>query len=123
MMGKEREYLFADMYNIGSRVREIDPAISISFNKDGGGKYIVSRGQRYIMSVPVGELDERVLLKLRKNDLHRRRLQDFIYELEQSEDEYERRKARELSNHLEAVSLDNFDRIAGIPHYSMGGIS
>ena len=114
--------LFGDLYGIGKRIKEVDPLLSITFD-DRQLKYMVTRGGNHIMSVPVGELDERILLKLRKNDLHRRRLQDFIYELEQSEDEYERRKARELSNHLESVSLDNFDRIAGIPHYSVGGVS
>ena len=114
--------LWGDLYNMESRIKQFDPALSIAFDETRF-KYLVTRGGNQIMTVEADELDERVLLKLRKNDLHRRRLQDFIYELEQSEDEYERRKARELSNHLESVSLENFDRIAGIPHYSVGGVS
>ena len=116
----EREHLFGDLYDIGSRVKDIDPALSVFFDRQVM-KYRVMRGKYQVMTVALGELDERVLRKLRKNDLHRRRIQEFIYELERSEDEYERRQARELSNKIESISLENFDRIAGIPHFSLGG--
>lgn len=121
-MGRKREYLFGDLYNIGERVKEIDPLLSISFDQRKS-KYIVTRGRHRVMAVDVGELDERILRKLREHDLHRRRLQDFIYELEQSENEFERRRARELSNQIEAITLDNYDRIVGIPHYNLGGVN
>ncbi|MDD5487012.1 MAG: hypothetical protein PHW65_05615 [Dehalococcoidales bacterium] len=121
-MGRKREYLFGDLYNIGERVKEIDPLLRISFDRRKF-KYSVTRGKHQVMTVDAGELDVRVLRKLREHDLHRRRLQDFIYELEQSEDEFERRKARELSNQIESITLDNYDRIVGIPHYNLGGVN
>jgi len=114
-----RKYLPGDIYDIGSRVKDIDPALSISFDYKKE-KYKVSRDDKHIMYVDVGELDARVLTKLRKNDLARRRLIDFIYELERSEDEEERRRAKELSNKIEEITLDKYDRIAGIPHYACG---
>ena len=115
-----REPLFGDIYNIGERVKEIDPLLSISFDRRIY-KYRVTRGRRQVAMLSPGELDERLLKRLRENDLHRQRLEDYIYKLEQSELEHERRQARELSNKLEAISLENFDRIAGIPHFSMRG--
>ena len=116
-----REYLPYDIYNIGERVKEIDPLLSISFDQRIF-KYRVTRGKHQVAMLNPGELDERLLKRLRENDLHRQRLEDYIYKLEQSELEHERRKARELSNQLEAISLENFDRAAGIPHYSLGGL-
>ena len=116
-----RESLFNDLYNIQERVKEIDPLLTLSFDRQKL-KYIVTRGTHRVMTVPVGQLDARVLRKLRENDLHRRRLQDYISELENSELEFERKKARELSNHIESASLDHFDHIAGISHYSVGGV-
>ena len=116
-----KEPLFGDLYNIGSRVKEIDPALSITFDRRIF-KYRVTRGRHQVAMLNPGELDERLLKRLRENDLHRQRLEDYIYKLEQSELEHERRKARELSNQLEAISLESFDRAAGIPHYSLGGL-
>ena len=115
-----REPLFGDLYNIGERVKAIDPLLSISFDRRIL-KYRVTRGRRQVAMLNPGELDERLLKRLRENDLHRQRLEDYIYRLEQSELEQERRRARELSNQLESISLENFDRVAGIPHYSLGG--
>ena len=115
-----REYLFNDLYNIGERVKEIDPLLSISFDRRIL-KYRVMRGKHQVAMLSPGELDERLLKRLRENDLHRQRLEDYIYKLEQSELEQERRKARELSNKLEDISLENFDRVAGVSHFSMRG--
>ena len=76
------------------------------------------------MTVPAGKLDQRVLMALHEGDLHRyRRLEDYIEELEAREAEEERRKERELSNHVESVYLDNFDQLEGIKHFSTGGIN
>lgn len=116
-----RESLFNDLYNIAERSRAIDPLLTLSFDRQKL-KYIVTRGKHQVMTVPVGQLDARVLQKLRENDLHRRRLQDYIDELEHSELEFERKKARELSNRIESASLDKFDRITGISRYSVGGV-
>lgn len=113
------EYVFNDMYNIAGRVKEIDPALTISYDR-AKREYHVMRNRHRVMTVK--QLDERVLTKLRWGDLQRRSLEAFIRELEHSEDELERRKARELSNTVESLSLDYFDRIVGIPHYSLGGI-
>mgnify|MGYP001104849042 CR=1 FL=1 len=114
-------YLPGDLYNIGERIKEIDPLLSITFdNRDM--VYRITRKNHHVMTVKAGELDARVIRKLRENDLHRRRLMDYIYELEQSELEWERRKARELSNIIESVTLDKYDRIVGIPHYHVGGV-
>lgn len=115
-------YLFGDIYDIQSRAKEIDPALFIEYDRTKR-KYHVKRTKRngqahHIMSVD--RLDARILTALRKNDLQRRRLEDFIRELEHSEDEAERRRARHLSNVIEDVALDQFDRIAGISHFHMG---
>ena len=117
-MAKER--VFGDVCNLQGRLKELDPALVLSFNHRSM-KYTITRGKHQVMTLNPGELDERVIRRLRENDLHRQRLEDYIYKLEQSELEHERRKARELSNKIESISLDNFDRVAGIPHYSLGG--
>ena len=116
-----RESLFNDLYFIQERAKEIDPLLEITFDRREF-KYKVTREKHQVMTVEPGQLDARVLHTLRKNDLHRRRLQDYIWELEQSELEHERRRARELSNQIEAASLDKFDRVAGISHFNVGGI-
>ena len=113
--------LFGDIYFLERRVKEIDPLLEISYDRHKK-EYAITRGKHRVMTVPLGQLDARVLHTLRKNDLHRRRLQDYIWELEQSELEHERRRARELSNQIEAASLDKFDRVAGISHFNVGGI-
>lgn len=112
-------YVEGDILDIGSRVRDIDPLLTLSLNRDKG-VYEIHRGERFVMSVEHGELDARVLTKLRRNDLTRRRLQDYILELERSEEEWERKKARGLRNHIESVTLDNYDRIVKIPHFTCG---
>lgn len=113
------EYVFGDFYDIAGRVKEIDPALVVSFDEKQK-EYHIKRNQHRIMSVERGQLDPRVLTKLRKGDLQRRRLEDFIYELERSEDEAERSRARELSNTIESMTLEQYDRTVGIPHYSLG---
>ena len=118
-MAKER--VFGDVCNLQGRLKELDPALSLSFNHQSM-KYTITRGKHHVMTLNPGELDERVIRRLRENDLHRQRLEDYIYKLEQSELEHERRRARELSNRIESLSLENFDRVAGISHYSLGGL-
>jgi len=112
-------YIEGDMFNIASRVKDIDPALSLSLDKRRG-KYQIKRENRHVMFVEPGQLHAGVLTQLRKNDLARRRLQDYIIELERSEDEAEKRKARNLSNQIESITLDNYDKIVGIPHFSCG---
>lgn len=113
--------MFGDIHNIGGRVKELDPALQISWD-ERERLYRVCRGKHQVMTVPAGKLDNRVLMALREGDLHRfRRLEDFIEILEAREAEEERRKERELSNHVESVYLDNFDQLEGIKHFSVGG--
>lgn len=114
-------YIEGDIFDIGSRVKDIDPLLSLSLNKEKE-RYEIVRGKHFVMSIKPGELDARILTKLRQNDLARRRLQDYIYELEKAEDEREKQLARELSNKIESITLDNYDRVVGIPHFSLGGI-
>ncbi len=114
-------YLFGDLYNIGGRVKELDPALQINFDSRAF-LYRVMRGKHQVMTVPAGKLDHRVIMALHEGDLHRyRRLEDYIEFLEAREMEAERRKERELSNHIESVYLDNFDQLEGIKHFSVGG--
>ena len=112
-------YVEGDTLNIAGGVKEIDPALSLSLDYRRG-EFEIKRENRHVMYVKPGELDNRVLVTLRKNDLTRRRLMDYILELERSEDEAERRKAREYSNKIQSMTLDNYDRIVGIPHFSCG---
>ena len=115
--------MFGDVFNIGCRVKEIDPALQITWDEQAC-LYRVCRGNHQVMTVPAGKLDQRVLMALHEGDLHRyRRLEDYIEELEAREAEEERRKERELSNHVESVYLDNFDQLEGIKHFSTGGIN
>jgi len=111
--------LFNDLYHIEERVREIDPLLAIAYDEKKR-KYTVSRNQYKIMVVD--SLDPRILSQLRKNDLRRRKLEDYIRELEHSEDMAEQSRAREMRNTIESIALDQFDRIAGIPHFALGGI-
>ncbi len=112
--------LFGDVFYLKERLKEFDPLLSIEFDRKVF-KYRITRGKHQVMTLDPGELDSRVLTRLRENDLHRQRVEDYIYKLEQSELEYERRQARELSNKLEDISLENFNRVAGIKQFSMGG--
>lgn len=112
--------LQGDLYGMEGRVREIDPALALSYL--GEGKYEMKRGPHYVMTLTHNELDCRLLERLRKNDLQRRRLQDIIYEMERSEDELERRKAKDMTNKIESMTLDQYDRLAGIKHFTLGGI-
>lgn len=116
-----REYVPGDMFDIASRVKDIDPALDLSF--DFRKKvYILTENGRKVMTIKPGELDARILLKIREGDLNRRRLQDFILELERSEDEHERQRARELQSHVESMTLDNYNKLVGIPQFALGGI-
>lgn len=114
-----REYVVGDMFDIASRVKDIDPALDLSF--DFRKKvYVLTENGRKVMTINPGELDSRILVKIREGDLNRRRLQDFILDLERSEDEVERQRARELRSRVESMTLDNYDRLVGIPHFSCG---
>lgn len=110
-----------DIFDIATRIKNIDPELELNLNRDTD-QYTVTRRGRHIMSIELGELDARVLTKLRKNDLTRRRLMDFILELERSEEDAEKQKAKELRNFIEAATLDQYDRIVGIPTFALGGI-
>jgi len=117
-------YVFGDLFDISGRVKEIDPALFILYDQKKH-KYAVKRTKKngdahHVMTVD--KLDERVLTRLRKYDLQRRGAEDLIRELEHSEDMLEQQKARELRNTVESLSLENFDRVVGIPHFSLGGI-
>jgi len=108
-----------DMFDIASRVKDIDPALSLSLDRERG-QYEIKRNETHVAYVEPKDLHAGVLIKLRKNDLARRRLMDFIYELEKSEDDAEKRKLNNLRNKLESITLDNYDNIVGIPHFSCG---
>lgn len=112
-------YVEGDLFDIGSRVKDIDPLLSLSLNRDEG-RYEIHRQDRMVMAVKPGCLNAGVLVQLRKNDLTRRRLEDYILELERAEDEYERKRAKGLRNKMESMALDNFDKIVGIPHFACG---
>lgn len=117
-----KEYLFGDLHDIGSRVKEIDPALRITYDARKL-TYKVTRGNHQVMTVPAGKLDNRVLMALREGNLHRyRRLEDYIDELEAREAEQQRRKEKELSDHVEAATLDKFDKLSGVTHHRVGGI-
>lgn len=111
--------VFNDLYYIEESVKEYDPLLSITYDEKTR-KYTLWRNQHNVMSVD--RLDVRVLRTLRKNDLHRRKLEDYIRELEASEDESERCRAREISSRIEDISLDKFDYMMGIRHFNLGGI-
>lgn len=97
--------LFGDLYNIEGRIKEISSTLSIIFdNKDFVYK-VLNNGEQ-VMTVPAGELDSRLLLKLRKNNLRRQRLQDYIYQIEQAELEKEKREERHFSNEIQSATLD-----------------
>lgn len=112
-------YVEGDTMNIAQGIREIDPLLSLSLDYKRG-KFEIKRNNTHVMYVDPGELDNRVLVKLRKNDLARRRLMDYILELERSEDEAEKRRANEYRSKIESITLDHYDRIVGIPHFSCG---
>lgn len=115
-------YVEGDLFDIRSRVKDIDPLLTLSLNRDEE-RYEIHRNGRMVMTIKPGQLDARVLIQLRKNDLTRRRLEDYIRELEQAEDELERKQARALRNKIESMTLDNYDRLVGIPHFALGGIN
>ena len=113
--------MFGDIYNIGGRVKEIDPALQISWD-ERERLYRVCRGKHQVMTVPTGKLDNRVLMALREGDLHRfRRLEDYIEILEAREAEAERRKEQEMSDHIEAATLDKYNKIQGISQFGFSG--
>jgi len=111
------EYVIGDIFDIGGRVKNIDPTLSLSFDRK---RYQIKRNNTHIMYINHDELDSRVLTKLMKNDLTRRRMEDITLELERSEDEFERRKTKEMQNRIDDITLDNYDRMVGISHHSCG---
>lgn len=113
------EHVFGDVFDIASRVREIDPALVLSFDNNAK-KHKLHRNGKLVMTINHGELDARVLTQLHENDLHRIRLYDYILKLERSEEAAERRRAKEIRDKIEDVALDKYDRIVGIPHYTCG---
>lgn len=117
-MGAATEYIPGDIYDMASRVREIDPALSISFNYNTQ-KYHINRNKHNVMQVPINQLDARILTALRKGDLSRRRLEDIIRELENSEDETERRKSKHYKDKMEAITYDQYDNLADRHHYRL----
>jgi hypothetical protein len=114
-----KEYIPGDMFDIAGRVREIDPALVLSFDP-AKEKYYLHRNDFLVRTINLGELDDRVLIQLYENDLQRIRLEDYILKLERSEEAAERSRAKEIRNKLEDVALDKYDRIVGIPHFSCG---
>lgn len=119
----QAQYVEGDLYDIAVRVREIDPDLSLSLNYQAGVYEITrfSRGMaHHVMNVLPGELHAGVLDHLRKNDLQRRRLYDFILELERSEEAAKRKQARELSNTVESITLDKYNEIAGWHSFACG---
>lgn len=112
-------YLIGDLYNIGQRVKELDPALRIVFDKQAE-RYRVYRNQYQVMTVPAGQLDQRVLMALREGDLHRYpRLEDFMDILEAREAEREKRQAMAHSNEIQAITADKYDRLAGVSHFNV----
>jgi hypothetical protein len=115
-------YVFGDLYHIAGRVKEIDPALFIDYDQQKK-KYNVKRTKQngqahHIMSVD--RLDERILTNLRKYDLQRRGVEDLIRELEHSEDIAERRRAKQIRDTIEDITLDKFNQLIGIPQFSLG---
>lgn len=111
--------VFGDLYGIEKRAQELDPEIRIAY-KEKTKKYNVSRNSYNIMEVDA--LDERVIRALRKGDLQRRSVEDYIRELENSEDAAERSEARAMANKIRSITLENLDRMMDIKHFSLGGI-
>lgn len=115
-------YLLGDIYNIAKRVKEIDKDLRIVFDAQAG-IYRVYRGDYQVMTVPAGQLDQRVLMALHEGDLHRyTRLEDFIEAMEARELEHESKQARDCGNNIEAATMDKYDKLAGISHFNAGGI-
>jgi len=114
-----REHIPGDMFDIASRVREIDPALVLSFDPIKE-KYKLHRNEHLVMTINMGELDGRVITQLHENDLQRIRLQDYILQLERSEELADKRRAKELRDKREDVVLDKYDHMVGIPHFSCG---
>jgi two-component SAPR family response regulator len=112
-------HVFGDIYDIASRVKEIDPALSLSFISEKK-QYQLKRNNHHVMYIPLGQLDYRVLTTLRKGDLVNRGIDEIIRELERSEEEAERRKAKQLQNIIEDITLDKFNQIMGIKTHRIG---
>lgn len=114
-----RDYIPYDMFDIASRVKEIDPALSLSYDYKSH-KYRLCRNKHLVMTIEPGSLDVRVLNSLREGDLHRGRLMDYILKLEREEEKAEEHRQRTIQNKIEDVAIDKYDRIVGIPHYACG---
>ena len=108
-----------DVYDIASRVQELNPALSLHLDYVKG-RYVVAMDGRFVMSVQPGELDARVLERLRWGDGARRRFQDFMLELEGAEDRAEETNRRDMARQYGAIAADNYRRIAGNPLVGCG---
>lgn len=87
-----------DLYDIGARVREIDPSYFIVRNDETGKYELHSHRTRptYVLSFPYGELDARSVVYVLKTKIERR--EALIREIEENNLKIEReneRKARE----------------------------
>lgn len=109
--------VFGDLYHIEERLKNYDPELEVEWDWNKL-KYRITRRGFHVMYAQ--ELDQRVIDKLQYWDTARRRVQDILWELQQSEDEYEKKKAKELSDYIESVTLDKFNRIMDIPTYQLG---
>lgn len=121
---RDRNMLPGDIYDIGSRVKEIDPAFSIIWDARKKEYEVLEKGKdgkdKHFSYVKPGELDVRVLNHIKKCRWEQRKIEEFLWKLEHSEDERERQMAKKLSNQVEDITLDKFNKLVGIPQFRCG---
>ena len=121
---REKNDLPGDINNIASRVKEIDPAFSITWNGKRGECEVMETGKdgidKHFMTVKAGELDCRVLGHIKKCRWEQRKIEEFIWKMERSEDDKERAMAKKLSNQVEDITLDKFNQMVGISQFGCG---
>lgn len=100
--------IVGDVYEIESRLLEIDPELMLSFNRENGN-YNVYHKNQFVMEWP-RPLDARLLVHMRKIDI--RRGYDPLKEIDDHNEKLEKSIDRDRFNHIEAVAKDYHRQIA-----------
>lgn len=100
----------SNVYDIPARLKEYDPSFFIVYNN----KYerlevhsLENKGSTFCMVVPYEELDERILVLIRRNDL-KTRGRAIFKELDKDNERLEKSREREKANYLESASKEMY---------------
>lgn len=108
-----KPFLFAmenSTHDIPKRLEEIDSALFICFNKITQRFEVHSldnRGTTYCFSIPYSELDARTIEAFRRSNLKTRSVKEIIQEMDQENEEREKRNEARRRSEVNAWAREN----------------